>query len=303
MRVPPMLRALLATCLLLAGGLAHADVAIPPVARVTDLTGTLSAQQQQALSAKLAAFEREKSSQVAVLMLPSTQPETIEQYGIRVADAWKLGRKGIDDGLILLVAKNDHKVRIEVGYGLEGVVPDAIANDIIDEIILPQFRQGHFYAGINAGVDAILKTIQGEPLPKPKAQPQHATGGQSLLSIAFPVFFILMLLGSQLRRLFGGPWAAAGVGAGTGLLIGFIAASLFSGLVFGIIAAVLAWVFYSGGGGRGGGLGGIGGFGLGYGLGGLGGGFGGGFGGGGFGGGGFSGGGGGFGGGGASGGW
>lgn len=296
-----MIRALLTACLLLTGGLAHADVAIPPVARVTDLTGTLSAQQQQALSATLTAFEKEKGSQVAVLMLPSTQPETIEQYGIRVASKWKLGRKGVDDGLILLVAKNDHKVRIEVGYGLEGAVPDAIANRIIDEIILPQFKQGHFYAGINAGLDAILKTIQGEPLPKPKAQPQHATAGQSLLSIAFPIFFILMLLGSQCRRLFGGPWAAAGVGAGTGLLIGFIAASLLSGLVFGIIAAVLALVFYSSGGGRGGGVGGIGGFGLGYGLGGLmGGGFGGGFGGGG---GGFSGGGGGFGGGGASGGW
>lgn len=299
--MPTLLRALLAVGLLLVGVAAHADVAIPPVARVTDLTGTLSAQQQQALSAKLAAFEKEKGSQVAVLMLPSTQPETIEQYGIRVVGKWKLGRKGVDDGLILLVAKNDRKVRLEVGYGLEGAVPDAIANRIIDEIILPQFKQGHFYAGINAGVDAILKTIQGEPLPKPKAQPQHTTVGQSLLSIAFPIFFILMLLGSQFRRLFGGPWAAAGVGAGTGLLIGFIAASLFSGLVFGIIAAVLALVFYSGGGGRGGGMGGIGGFGLGYGLGGLGGGFGGGgFGGGG---GGFGGGGGGFGGGGASGGW
>ncbi len=286
-------RALLVAGLLLLGGLAHADVAIPPVARVTDLTGTLSAQQQQAVSAKLAAFEQEKGSQVAVLMLPTTKPETIEQYGIRVAGKWKLGRKGVDDGLILLVAKNDHKVRIEVGYGLEGAVPDAIVNRIIDEFILPRFKQGDFYGGINAGVDATLKIIQGEPLPKPKAQPRHASAGQSLLSIAFPVFFILMLLGSQFRRLFGGPWAAAGVGAGTGLLIGFIAASLFSGLVFGIIAAVLALVFYSGGGGRGGGMGG-----LGYGLGGLGGG-------GGFGGGGFSGGGGGggFGGGGASGGW
>lgn len=297
-------RALLAVCLLLVGGLAHADVAIPPVARVTDLTDTLSAQQQQALSQKLAAFEQEKGSQVAVLMVPTTQPETIEQYGIRVAEQWKLGRKGVDDGLILLVAKNDHKVRIEVGYGLEGAVPDAIANRIIDEIILPRFKQGDFYGGINAGVDAILKVVQGEPLPKPKAQPHRSSAGNNLMSIAFPIFFVLIFLGNQLRRLFGGPWAAAGVGVGTGVLMSLLAASLLSGLVFGVIAGVLALLFYSGGsgGGRGGGIGGMGAAGLmGYGLGG---GFGGGgLGGGGFGGGGFGGGGGGFGGGGASGGW
>jgi uncharacterized membrane protein YgcG len=141
----------LALLALLAGPVAaRADVAIPPVARVTDLTGTLSAVQRSTLSERLADFEQEKGSQLAVLVLPTTQPETIEQYGIRVGDAWKLGRKGKDDGVILIVAKNDHRVRIEVGYGLEGDIPDATAKRIIDEAITPAFKAGDFYAGITA---------------------------------------------------------------------------------------------------------------------------------------------------------
>jgi uncharacterized protein len=139
---------------------AGADVAVPPVARVTDLTGTLGAEQRSTLSQRLADFQQANGAQVAVLMLPSTQPETIEQYGIRVAEAWKLGKKGVDDGLILLVAKDDHRLRIEVGYGLEGVIPDVVARRIIDETITPAFKAGDFYGGISAGVDRIIRTIQ-----------------------------------------------------------------------------------------------------------------------------------------------
>ena len=123
---------------------AAAEVAVPPLsARVTDLTGTLDAGQRAALEARLEAFERAKGSQVAVLIVPTTQPETIEQYGIRVAEAWKIGRGGtIDDGVILLVAKDDRALRIEVGYGLEGALPDAIAKRIIEEVIVPALSRG-----------------------------------------------------------------------------------------------------------------------------------------------------------------
>src|SRR6476620_10550780 len=161
--------------MLLAACLAAADIAIPPLkGRVTDLTGTFSPAEKVQLEQKLADLEATKGSQVAVLILPSTQPETIEQYSIRVADAWKLGRKGVDDGALLVVAKQDRTVRVEVGYGLEGVLPDAIAKRIVEETIIPQFRQGNFAAGINAGTDQIIKVIEGESLPPPKARRRAA---------------------------------------------------------------------------------------------------------------------------------
>src|ERR1035437_4896861 len=149
---------------LLLTGIARAEVAVPQLAkRVTDLTATLDAQQIQALEARLAAFETQKGAQIAVLIIPTTQPETIEQFGIRVVDVWKLGRKGVDDGALLLVAKDDHTLRIEVGYGLEGALNDATAHRIVDEIILPQFKDGGFYQGIDAGVAAMMQVINGEP--------------------------------------------------------------------------------------------------------------------------------------------
>src|SRR4029077_19214413 len=147
-------RAALALALLLAAGSAGADVAVPPLtARVTDLTGTLSGEAGDRLESKLAAFEAKKGSQIAVLIVPTTQPEDIDQFGIRVEDAWKLGRKGVDDGAYLIVAKNDRRVRIEVSYGLEGAMSDAIANRIVDETITPHFKQGDFDGGIEAGVN------------------------------------------------------------------------------------------------------------------------------------------------------
>ena len=141
------------SCLLvlLWGGvtIANAEVVIPPLkSRVTDLTHTLSTQESNQLEQQLAQFEASKGSQVALLIVPTTQPETIEQYAIRVVDAWKLGRKGIDDGVLLLVAKNDRALRIEVGYGLEGILPDALAKRIIEETIVPAFRQGNFFGGL-----------------------------------------------------------------------------------------------------------------------------------------------------------
>ncbi len=266
---------------------AQSQVAVPPLAhRVTDLTGTLDAQQVQALEARLSAFEAEKGAQLAVLIVPSVRPETIEQYGIRVAETWKLGRRGVDDGALLLIAKDDRELRIEVGYGLEGALPDAIANRIIDEIIVPRFKRGDFYDGLDAGVTAMINVIHGEPLPPPSRR-AAASGKYDIEFLLFMGFGLVVVVGGILRVVLGRLPAALLMGGALGAVAWFIAASL---LVAGLVGA-MAFVFVLLGG-------------LGRGFMGYGGGFGsGGFGGGGFGGGGFSGGGGGFGGGGASGRW
>ena len=133
---------------------------IPPLrARVTDLTNTLSASDQQALEAKLAAWERDTGNQMAVLVIPSTKPEPIEAYSIRVAEAWKIGRKGQDNGVLFLIAKDDRKLRLEVGYGLEGVLTDATSRRIIAETVSPFFRQNQFATGINAGVERVISVV------------------------------------------------------------------------------------------------------------------------------------------------
>src|SRR6195256_798490 len=153
---------------------AAADVAVPPlVGRLVDQTGTLSSGDIDSLTQTLRDFEARKGSQIAVLIVPTTAPEEIEQYSIRVADAWKIGRKKIDDGAILLVAKNDRKLRIEVGYGLEGALTDVTSKRIIDEIITPKFRNGDFAGGISDGVDRIIGVVDGEPLPAPPARSQR----------------------------------------------------------------------------------------------------------------------------------
>ncbi|MEZ5503372.1 MAG: TPM domain-containing protein [Halioglobus sp.] len=255
--------------------------------RVTDLTGTLDAADKSALSGKLAQLERDTGSQLAVLIVPSTAPEDIAAYSIRVVDAWRLGRDKIDDGVLLLVARDDRQLRIEVGYGLEGAVPDALAKRIIDTVITPEFRKGDFAGGINAGVDAIASLIRGEQLPPPAQAARGTDDPGSLLPL---ILIIPLILGGMLRHSLGALPGAAAAGAITGiitwLLVGLVGAAL--------LAAVAAF-FIS--------LGHRGGPGSWSNRGGYGGGFGGGFGGGGGGGGGFGGGGGGFGGGGASGKW
>lgn len=282
--------------LLLSATLSVAEVAVPSLqSRVTDLTRTLSATEAAQLEQKLAAFEAKKGSQIAVLIIPATQPETIEQYSIRVVDAWKLGRKRVDDGALLIIAKQDRTVRIEVGYGLEGALPDAIAKRIVDEIIVPRFKQGDFAGGINAGVERMMAVIAGEPLPPP--QIRHGTGGpagaSAVLDNIIPIFIGFIVLGKILQSLFG-----RFIGASVmSVAVGFLGWVVFASIIFAIIIAVFSF-FVSLFGNAGGGIarGGPGSW--------LGGGFGVGRGGGGFGGGGgFSGGGGGFGGGGASGRW
>ena len=197
-----MRRTAAALFLLLGALTARAQVAVPPLAaRVTDLTGTLSGEAVSRMEAKLTTFETQKGSQIAVLIVPSTQPEEIEQYGIRVADQWKLGRKGVDDGAILLVAKNDRRVRIEVGRGLEGALPDAIANRIISDTITPHFKLGDYEGGVEAGVDRIVAVVNGEPLPEPDTKWEGRGNG---LGNALPLLVVIVLVVSGvLRSLFG----------------------------------------------------------------------------------------------------
>jgi uncharacterized protein len=277
---------------LLLGALAiRAEVAVPPLtARVTDLTGSLSGEAVTRIETKLANLEAKKGSQIAVLIVPTTQPEEIEQFGIRVLDAWKLGRKGVDDGAILIVAKNDRRVRIEVGYGLEGALSDAVANRIIDETITPHFKLGDYDGGIGAGVDQMISVVNGEPLPEPDRKWEHHSGLGHVLPLLLVVVFVAS---GMLRAIFGRLFGSVA----TGGLAGGIAWAFSHVLPIGVGAGVVAFLFamltgsasrgWSAGRGWGGGFGG-----------GLGGGFGGGGGGGGF-----SGGGGGGGGGGASGSW
>lgn len=263
-------------------GVLKTEVSVPPLAgRVTDLTATLDAQQIQTLESRLATFEAQKGAQLAVLIVPTIQPESIEQFGIRVVEVWKLGRKGVDDGALLLVAKDDHALRIEVGYGLEGVLNDATAHRIVDEIIVPRFKRGEFYAGIDAGMSAMMQVVNGEPLPPPKRA--AASGKYDIESLLFVAFGLVVVVGGMLRALLGRFPAALLMGGVLGVLAWLTVAPLLIALLAGAAAFVFVLL---GGGGRGFGGGGFG-HGGSYGGGGLGGGFGGG--GGGFGGGGASG--------------
>lgn len=265
-------------CIFLLGLLpwaAVAEVPVPPLEqRVTDLTATLTAEQQRAIEARLAAFEQRKGSQVALLIVPSTQPEDIAQFGIRVAEQWKLGRKGIDDGVLLLVAKQDRALRIEVGYGLEGALNDATTKRIIEEFILPAFKQGDFAGGIDAGIDRILRVIEGEPLPAPARGAGQQAGTseleQALPLLAFGALFLSGLLRAVLGSFVGG-LVAGGLAAA---LVWLLGAGLLFALVAGLIVFILTLIgagtaatggggggSYSGGGFGGGFSGGGGGFG------------------------------------------
>ena len=284
--------AALALTLLFVLAPASAQQPVPPVARVTDLTNTLPANTRAALDRKLAAFEARKGSQIAVLVVATTEPESIEQYALRVHEAWKLGRAGIDDGVLMLVALQDRRARLEVGYGLEGAVPDALARRIIAEQFAPKFRDGDYAGGIDAGVDALIGLIDGEPLPEPAARaPNVEPWGAMPVLLVFAAF-----LAPLFRRIFGTLFGSVALGAGAGFVVWLVSSVVFASLLVGGLVFVFALAGIGGGGrwaSRGGGFGGMpGGFG-GFGSGGFGGG----------GGGGFSGGGGRSGGGGASGGW
>ena len=222
---------------------ASAEVPVPPLkTRVTDLAGVLSVAQRDAIERTLADFESRKGSQIAVLIVPTTKPEEIAQYGIRVAEAWKLGRKGVDDGVLLLVAKNDRKVRIEVGRGLEGAIPDAVAKRIVAEIVTPRFKQGDFEGGIREGVDRIVKVIEGEPLPSPRRVSAPTGRGAGPDWLFWAIFLIpVLLVGASIARALLGRFAGGVVAGGlAGVIVGLIAGSCLLALLVGFVAFLLA---------------------------------------------------------------
>ena len=245
------------------------ELPLPPVAQVTDQTGTLSEATLADLRSKLSAFEAEKGSQIAVLIVPTTEPEDIAPYANRVFSSWQLGRKGVDDGVLIVVAKNDRRLRVEVGRGLEGAIPDVYAKRITDDVIKPHFAQGDFPGGITAGVDAVIGLVHGEalPAPRPRAPASRGPGFETILLL---ILFAAVTIGSLLRSMLGrvpGALATGGVvGIVTWLLVTVLGAAIGAG-VFAFIVALLGglgggtWTsgrggYYGGGGFGGGGFGG-----------------------------------------------
>jgi len=242
-----------------------APMAIPALTSpVTDLTQTLSPQSQQSLAQKLNQLSKEKGSQIAVLIVDTTQPEDIAQFGIRVAEAWKIGRDKQDDGVIIIVAKADRKMRIEVGYGLEGAIPDLTAKRVISETMAPRFRQGDFEGGLNAAIDQLTALIAGEALPAPQKKSSQGGGLLEWLPI---LMFVAIFTGMVLRSIFGTYAGSALNGGALSVLVWVLGGALLTvGLVF-----IAAFIFtLAMGGNRGGGYGGYPtGYGGGYGGGGL----------------------------------
>ncbi len=220
---------------------AAADVAVPPLTgRVVDQTGTLSGGDAAALTQTLKDLEARKGSQIAVLIVPTTDRESIEQFSIRVAEAWKIGRKKIDDGALLVIAKNDRRLRIEVGYGLEGALTDATTRRIIDEDITPKFKSGDFAGGISGGVNRMVRVIDGEKLPAPEPEHWRSPGLSNYIDPFNPfVIVAVLIVGGILRatlgRLFGS--------AATGGFVGFLAWLFVGSIAASIIAGVIAFIF------------------------------------------------------------
>jgi uncharacterized protein len=206
---------------------------------VVDQTGTLTSGDIATLTQSLKDLEARKGSQVAVLIVPTTAPETIEQYSIRVAEAWKIGRKKIDDGALMVVAKDDRRLRIEVGYGLEGALNDVTAKRIIDEIITPKFRSGDFAGGISGGVDRIIGVIDGEPLPA--SEPPQSSGASGHIGDLFNPFiiFAVFIVGAILRTTLGRLVGSVATGGVVGLLAWFILGSV----ALSFIVAAIAFIF------------------------------------------------------------
>ena len=235
---------------LAAAAFAQAVLPVPPLSgRVIDQTGTLSAAQQQALADKLAAIETKRGSQIVVLMVASTQPEDIAAYGQRVADQWKIGRLAVGDGLLIVVAKNDHRVRIEVAKALEGAVPDLAAKQIISEVISPAFRKGDYAGGLNAAVDRLDARIGHEGLPEPNPAPGATHGalppsgqGFNLQDLAIFLFVAVPVIGAVLTGILGrklGSLATAGAAGGMGW---WLSASLAVAAGAGFIALIVVLV-------------------------------------------------------------
>jgi len=258
----PMLLRLLALLLCLAAPALRAQDVLPvPTlsARVIDQTGTLDAAARDALDAKLAAFEAQAGPQIVVLMVASTLPEDISSYAQRVGDAWKIGRRAVGDGLLIVVAKNDRKVWIAPAKALEGAVPDLAARQIIQNIITPAFKKNDFAGGLSAGADALMARIKGEALPLPTDQPgrqaKPASQGIDWETLAMFFFVGVPVVGSVLTAVMGRKLGAVVTAGGTGALAGLVSSSMVLGGVAGVVALVLVGVLGLGAAGRRGGLG------------------------------------------------
>lgn len=232
------------------------------VAPVTDTTGTLTAEQIERLNSKLRAFEAKKGSQIVVVVVPSTQPESIEQYTLRLAEQAKLGRKKADDGLLVVLAMQDKKTRIEVGYGLEGVIPDSVANRVRREAMNPAFRDGRFFDGLNASADAFIKLIDGEPLPPPASSPDssYQDVGEDYEILLVIALVATIVVGGILRAVFGRFFGSAMVGSVVGgsawLLTSFVGIGAIAGILAFVFSLVFSGTFGRVGAGRSGGSGG-----------------------------------------------
>jgi uncharacterized protein len=222
--------------------LARAEIPVPKLtAHVMDSTGTLTVPERDSLESKLASFERAKGSQVAVLIVPSLDGEAIEDFAGRVTDEWKLGRKGVDDGVLFVVAKRERKMRIHTGRGVQGTLTDALSRRIIADIVAPRFRSGDFAGGIDAGANAIMKAIEGEslPLPSRKSASPKVDTISSYSDFLWIAFFAVPIVGMVLRGVLG---RALGAGA-TSSLTGVAAWLAFDSVIFGGVAALLAFLF------------------------------------------------------------
>lgn len=233
--------------------LAQQLVPVPALtARVIDQTATLAPAERQALEDRLAQFEAERGTQIVVLVVPTTAPEDIAAFAFRVADAWKIGRREVGDGLLLVVAKNDRTVRIEVARALEGAVPDLAAFRIIDGIIVPAFRRGDFAGGLQGGVDALMRLVRGEDLPLPEPRRAVADKGASLADLAVFLFIGVPVVGGILNTLLGRKLGTLATGGATGLLVQLLTGSLLLAVVGGVLALIFVLAMGGGGGGRGG---------------------------------------------------
>ena len=240
-------------------------------ARLIDQTQTLSAEQVLAVESRLRGIEEKSGSQVVVLMVPTTAPEDIAAYAWRVADSWKIGRKHVGDGLLIVVAKDDRRMRIEVAKALEGAIPDIAAARIIDGAMKPRFREGDFAGGLDAAVQQIGARIAGENLPAPQSSQQGdwqgrgASAGFDWTDLAVFLFFGVMVAGPVVRRLFGQRLGGLVMGGGAGFLAFIVTSSLLLAGGAGLLALLYTWIFagrggpvvwHGGGGGWGGGHGG-----------------------------------------------
>jgi uncharacterized protein len=274
-----LLRLVTATlcCVLLSLGTVQAQLAVPSLsAHVNDTTATLSDAQREQLDAKLSAFEQTSGAQVVVLMVPTTQPEDIASYANRVANTWKLGRKEIGDGVLLIVAVQDRKLRIEVAKTLEGAIPDLAAKRIIDESITPHFKQSDYAGGLQAGADQIMTLIRGEALPGPaKLKPTSVADGFNWMDLAIFMFLAVPVVGAVTRNILGAKLGSLASGGIAGAVTMVVTSSLLLAGVAGVVAMVFTlmagvtggrsgrhggggWSSGSGGGNFGGGSGGFG---------------------------------------------